>query len=433
PADHLIGNQPPGANLPPAADPTEKPALNPTVAQTGAPAVGPAEDRSAKTPVGPTPGATTGRPAGARGKQSGWWIALASLGGLALLAVCGLGAAWLLDWLPWPAPGPTSIPTQAAVAAITQSSLPPATATLEPTLAVPTASPTPRPTTRPTNTTPPTVDPRIPPPCSAIGQTWTSPADGMTLVCVPAGEFLMGSLGDDANADADEKPQHPVTLDAYWIDQTEVTNAMFAAFVAATGYQTQAEVEGWGTITVTKDGWGNIAGVTWQRPTGYGSGIIGLEDHPVVQVSWNDAQAYCEWAGRQLPSEAQWEKAARGTDARVYPWGNQLPDTTFLNFYANMGGTTTVGRYPKGASPYGALDLAGNVWEWTADWYGEPYYASPAAGTNPTGPESGKYRLIRGGSWKNATWYVRTASRIGFSPNTRVEILGFRCALNPAP
>jgi len=248
--------------------------------------------------------------------------------------------------------------------------------------------------------------------------------DGMTLVCVPAGDFLMGStdeqidqmLADNPSWDADwfkdEKPGHTVYLDAYWIDQTEVTNAQYAQCVAA-GVCRRPDSER-----------------SWTRSSYYGSSQYA--DFPVIEVSWDDAVDYCTWAGRQLPSEAQWEKAARGTDGRIYPWGNQAPNTNLLNYFNNLGDTTAVGSYPDGASPYGALDMAGNVWEWTADWYDGDYYSSRTTWRNPAGPSSGDGRVVRGGSW--IQYYsrdVRAAYRYGDSPGSRVNYLGFRCRLSP--
>jgi formylglycine-generating enzyme required for sulfatase activity len=279
-------------------------------------------------------------------------------------------------------------------------------------------------------------DPKTPPACTKAGRTWTSPVDGMTLVCVPAGAFSMGSEdGDD-----DEKPLHEVTLDAFWIDSSEVTNAMFAAFVEATGYQTEAEIAGLGN-TWTGDKWAQVEGTDWQHPQGPDSSIIDLANHPVVQVSWNDAKAYCEWTERRLPTEAEWEKAARGTDNRTYPWGNEQPDGSRLNFadinldvdWADRNAddgylfTAPVGSYADGASPYGALDMAGNVLEWATDWYGEKYYQD-SPGQNPQGPASGESRMLRGGSWYAFDYLLRAAYRGNANPSYTDDGIGFRCA-----
>jgi formylglycine-generating enzyme required for sulfatase activity len=220
-----------------------------------------------------------------------------------------------------------------------------------------------------------------------LGSTRTSEIDGMMQVFVPGGDFAMGS---DTSTYANERPVHTVTLDSFWIDQTEVTNAMFGAFVAQTGYQTDAETTGASSVyNPDTDKNELVPGTDWQHPLGPGSSLADLAQHPVVHVSWNDAQAYCQWAGRRLPTEAEWEKAARGTDGWTYPWGNDF-DGTRLNFAdVTLGAfwgdsnfddgfqlTAPVGNYPAGASPYGALDMSGNVWEWVNDWVDEAYYQS---------------------------------------------------------
>jgi formylglycine-generating enzyme required for sulfatase activity len=154
------------------------------------------------------------------------------------------------------------------------------------------------------------------------------------------------------------------------------------------------------------------------------------KDYPVIYVDWNQATAYCEWAGRSLPSEAQWEKAARGTDGRIYPLGDTAPDANLANYSRNKGDTTAVGSYPSGASPYGIMDMAGNVWEWVADWYAETYYSSSTA-TNPQGPASGSNRALRGGSWYNNVTNACCSYRHRGTPGNSTTSIGFRCALSP--
>jgi formylglycine-generating enzyme required for sulfatase activity/uncharacterized caspase-like protein len=239
-----------------------------------------------------------------------------------------------------------------------------------------------------------------------VGQTKTNPKDGAELVLIPAGEFLMGSTDADKSAGSDEKPQHTVYLDAYSIYKTEVTVAQYRTFCTATNRTMPPEPD-----------W------KWQ------------DTHPVVNVTWDDAQAYAAWAGASLPTEAQWEKAARGGDGRPYPWGQTWDAGKCSNSVGNNnpGKTSPVGSYPAGASPYGCLDMAGNVWEWCADWYGS-YTNAPAK--NPTGPTTGTARVLRGGSWYNKhPAYLRAAYRFSYSrPTGRYGILGLRCVVRlPGP
>jgi formylglycine-generating enzyme required for sulfatase activity/tRNA A-37 threonylcarbamoyl transferase component Bud32 len=278
------------------------------------------------------------------------------------------------------------------------------------------------------------------PACTEAGKKWTSPKDGMTMVCVPEGDFSMGSeYGYD-----NEKPVHDVAMDAFWIDQTEVTNAMFAQFVAETGYQTEAEKVGSGHALITTE-WGSVVGADWKHPHGPQTSIDGLEEHPVVQVSWEDAVAYCQWAKRRLPTEAEWEKAARGTDGRTYPWGETQPAGNLLNFADKnlkldwsdnlvddgYQFTAPVGSYPANASPYGALDMAGNVWEWVLDWFDAAYYSSQDVWVNPRGPDIASQRALRSGSWADVKTNVHTTSRISGVPNGVSDGTGFRCAGSP--
>jgi formylglycine-generating enzyme required for sulfatase activity len=216
------------------------------------------------------------------------------------------------------------------------------------------------------------------------------------MVYVPAGEFTMGS--DEGGED--EHPVHTVYLDAFYIDETEVTNVQ---------YQECVEV---GVCDAPMD-------------TSY-YGSADYAQHPVVYVSWSDADAYCRWAGKRLPTEAEWEKAARGTGGRTYPWGEGI-DCDHAQYEGCGGGTAPVGSKPEGVSPYGALDMAGNVWEWMADWYDEDYY-SQSPERNPPGPDSGRYRVVRGGSWDNAQRHARCTSRDGYGPRLRDNRMGFRCA-----
>ncbi len=188
-----------------------------------------------------------------------------------------------------------------------------------------------------------------------------NPSDAVSL-CI---EFNLSCLTEWFK---NEEPIHQVYLDAFWIDQTEVTNVMYSKCV--------------------QDGKCNPPTSTKSYTRADYSGNSQFDNYPVIFISWHDADTYCSWADRRLPTEAEWEKAARGTDARAYPWSNDPPNTDLLNYKHAFEDTTAVGQFPKGASPYGALDMAGNVWEWTADWYGETYYAvSPES--NPSGPESG--------------------------------------------
>ena len=231
--------------------------------------------------------------------------------------------------------------------------------------------------------------------------------DPVPMITISAGEFLMGS--PEGMGRQDERPQRAVYLEAFGIDQVEVTNERYMAFVKATGHRTP--------------------------PNPYGTGplisVTGIEHLPVVQTTWYDAKAYCTWAKKRLPTEAEWEKAARGTDGRMYPWGNEPPTATRANFDREWEDEKTlhpVGSLPGGDSPYGVKDMAGNAREWVSDWYDADYYQD-APPRNPLGPDKkGVVRSIRGGSWHSPASDITTTARGrgGFALQTHGT--GFRCA-----
>jgi len=311
---------------------------------------------------------------------------------------------------------------------------------LTPTPVLPTATFTPIPPTPPT-------------PTLGTSSIYVNSVDGATYVYVPAGEFIMGSSDEQVNKAydlcetyygdcnlhvlKDSQPQQSVYLDSYWIMQTEVTNAQYRKFMDAGGYtiETYWSPEGWA--------WRTKNNVT--EPEGYWTlpNFSGAEQ-PIMDVSWYEAEAYANWLSETsgidfgLPTEAQWEKAARGTDGRSFPWGNQWDGSRANHCDKNCPDewgdkesddgtpqTAPAGSYSTGASPYGALDMVGNVWEWTADWYSYGY--DEASPNNPTGPENGDTRVVRGGSWRSdpaqASATIRGRS---WTPDNTLYTIGFR-------
>jgi len=251
-----------------------------------------------------------------------------------------------------------------------------------------------------------------PPPCRRIGQTWESPIDGAVLVCVPAGEFIMGGSEDDPHAEDREMPQHVVTLDAYWIDQTEVTNAQYNQCIEEGGCIRQGTS---GLFSKTRD--------IYAEDEQYAN-------YPALMFYYDKAVEFCQWAGRRIPTEAEWEKAARGTDGQMYPWGDDAPTCEHANYLGCAEDTTEVGGYPLGASPYGAVDMSGNVWEWVSDFYDEGYYANSPE-ENPGGPTDAMWRGRRGGGVTSFERDMRSSRRASGSPHHWFDgQMGFRCAVD---
>lgn len=229
------------------------------------------------------------------------------------------------------------------------------------------------------------------------------------MVRVPAGEFIFGAAQPDKGQEA---AQRTIALNEFWIGKGPVTNAQFARFVEATDYVTTAEQEGYSRVW--SDGrWLDVPGAYWRRPEGPRSRIDNRLHHPVVCVSWYDAQAFCDWAGLRLPSEKEWEKAARGTDGRLYPWGNEPPSPRRANYGMKRGTTTPAGKYGDGDGPYGAGDLAGNVWEWTSSGFAT----------------RGGAKAVRGGGWPSEPDNLRSTFRIDVEPSCRFNTLGFRATV----
>ncbi len=260
------------------------------------------------------------------------------------------------------------------------------------------------------------------------------------MIVIPSGTYVMGTN----HGQPYEGPPHRVQINSFAIDRTEVTNQKFLEFAEAIDYLSEAERYGWsGVFDPAHQRWDSVSGANWKHPEGPSTSIIDRMDHPVIHVSWNDAMAYCGWLGKRLPTEAEWEWAARGKlDDPEYPWGSELnPEGNFMAntwqgiFPISDSGedgffsTASVGNFPSNA--YGLYDMAGNVWEWTADWYSPTYFGSSPI-SNPPGPEGGSEKVIRGGSWLCAQNYCsgyRVAARQMTPADSGLNNLGFRCAI----
>lgn len=293
-----------------------------------------------------------------------------------------------------PAATPTGTVEPTATSTTGSTATPTATATDEPAAtSTGTVEPTATSTTEPTSTPTATLEP--PPP--------------VETVVIPAGSFQMGCDATHDTCLPDEEPLHTVTLDAYSIDKYEVSNAHYYVCMSAGVCTAPASIN-------------SLTRAPYFGPQEYAT-------YPVIYVSWHQASTYCEWLGKRLPSEAEWEKAARGDgDTRIYPWGDATPTCGTANFEPScVGDTAAVGSYATGASPYSAMDMSGNVSEWVNDWYDEDYYATSPA-DNPTGPASGELRVLRGGGWHFFEDFVRVANRFKDNPGNTELATGFRCA-----
>jgi len=237
-------------------------------------------------------------------------------------------------------------------------------------------------------------------------QTERMGKDGAPLIRIPEGEFVMGSHAGQE----DERPAHPIYLDAFYIDKYEVTVERYAAFLI------EQKPE---------------------HPFKWREALDGAQGRkPVIGIDWFDAKEYCEWSSRRLPSEAEWERAARGADQRTYPWGEDPPTRAHANAgqrtWKGYDSLTVVGSHAPGHSPEGVADLSGNVWEWTADRYDQRYYeTSPPR--NPPGPSTGPLRVLRGGAWNSDATTIRAANRAAYAPSARRNDVGFRCAMDMEP
>lgn len=240
-------------------------------------------------------------------------------------------------------------------------------------------------------------------PDGSAGGAGQADTQDMPMALVPAGEFTMGS-----NMADDEKPPHLVYLNAFYMDKYEVTVGQYAKYLEVTDMD---EPPDWSIMNQPQH-----------------------QKRPIVNVDWEDAVKFCKWAGKRLPTEAEWEKAARGTDGRIYPWGNEAPTRLHANYgrkeWNNHLALVPVGSFEEGRSPYGIYDMAGNAWEWVSDWYDYDYYKNSPR-RNPIGPAAGDSKVVRGGSWLYISEFLRSAHRFAAQPTNRYFGYGFRCAKTP--
>lgn len=334
------------------------------------------------------------------------------------------------------APPTTAVPTTQPiiqVVTIVESPTPQPTHTQT---AVPTPTQTPTPTLTPTPTNTPTITPTPAP--SVLPDSFVRAQDNMPMILIPAGTFKMGSGDNDFPAAPDERPQHEVTLDTFYIDQYEISVAQYAALLNRLGGYLEKcdgydcahprDIVGYTTYLIEED----LGDGTVQYYA-----LTGFADYPINHISWYGANFYCQAVGGRLPTEAEWEYAARGTDGRIYPWGNEPPNKEKAVYQSDtFNDLLPVDALPRGASPFGVYGMAGSMWEWVSDWYDENYYTeSSAAGTvtNPIGPETGLTKSIRGGAWPNNNQKdrIRAANRSQLDPTFFSSTVGFRCVYEP--
>lgn len=352
----------------------------------------------------------------------------------ALLGQNGLPLAALLAGTPTTAPtiAVTAPPAAAPPAANETTVMPTTSAPAAPTLVRDPTAGAATETALLDDATLPTLRPE---PTSQLPQTAVRADDAMPMLLVPAGTFAMGSAEDDFIAGPDELPQHSVTLDAFYIDQFEVNVAQFASFLNDLG-ETYGACNGQ-DCAFTRDAGGSISFLLAEEmgpDARQFVALTGYANFPITHVTWYGADAYCRHVGGRLPTEAEWEYAARGTDGRIYPWGNSPPGPNLAIFEREtIDELQPVDALPLGASPFGAFAMAGSVWEWTTDWYAEDTYTAQPR-RSPTGPDTGLARVIRGGAWpRNITAdRIRTANRNSAPPEFHSGALGFRCAFEPA-